>query len=81
MTIIGFDGGKPGKQAILEGKILCDAVQCPEQIGQVTVDSVARYLTGKDLPAEVLIPTKLYYKADLEKDAGCESPIDVPISQ
>ncbi len=68
VTIIGFDGEAAGKQAILEGKILCDPVQSPAGIGRATVESIVKYIGGKDVDAEILIPTKLYYKTDAEKD-------------
>lgn len=68
VTIIAFDGQEIGKQAILEGKILCDPIQFPDQIGKVTIEQIIKYFNGDDVKPEILIPSKLYYKADAEKD-------------
>jgi len=68
VTIIGFDGAKAGKEAILEGKILCDPIQFPDKMGRTTIEMILKYFAGDDVPEEVLIPSKLYYKEDAEKD-------------
>ena len=68
VRLIGFDGAIEGKQAILEGKIVCDPIQFPEKMGQTTVDMIRRYFDGEDVPAEILIPSSLYYREDAEKD-------------
>lgn len=68
VTIIAFDGQQIGKEAILEGKILCDPIQFPDQIGKVTIEQIIKYFNGDDVQSEILIPSKLYYKADAEKD-------------
>jgi ribose transport system substrate-binding protein len=68
VKIIAFDGQPEGKQAIKEGKIYADPIQYPDRIGAMTVDSIVRYFAGETLPAEQLIPTGLYRKADAEKD-------------
>lgn len=68
VTLIGFDGQKIGRQAILEGKILCDPVQFPDQIGKVTVEQIVKYFEGDDVPRQVLIPSKLYYQSDAQND-------------
>lgn len=68
VTIIAFDGQMIGKEAILEGKILCDPIQFPDQIGKVTVEQIIKHFNGDEVPSEILIPSKLYYKADAEKD-------------
>jgi ribose transport system substrate-binding protein len=68
VKIVAFDGQPEGKQAIKEGKIYADPIQYPDRIGKMTVDSIDRYFAGETLPAEQLIPTGLYRKADAEKD-------------
>lgn len=68
VTIIGFDGQLIGKQAIRDGLILCDPVQFPDRIGKVTVEQIMKYFAGDDVPAEILIPSELYYQADALKD-------------
>ncbi|MFK7777114.1 MAG: substrate-binding domain-containing protein [Gimesia sp.] len=68
VTIIAFDGQQIGKQAILEGKILCDPIQFPDEIGKVTIEQIIKHFNGDDVEPEILIPSKLYYKEDAEKD-------------
>jgi len=68
IKIIAFDGQPEGKQAIKEGKIYADPVQFPDRIGTMTVATMVKYFSGEDVPAEQLIPTGLYRKADGLKD-------------
>lgn len=68
VTIIGFDGQLIGKQAIREGKILCDPIQFPDRIGRVTIEQIVKYFNGDDVKREILIPSELYYKEDALND-------------
>lgn len=68
VPIIGFDGTRAGKQAIRDGKLLCDPVQFPDQMGRRTVEVIAKYFDGEEIPDEELIPSKLYYREDAETD-------------
>ena len=68
VKIIGFDGQPEGKQAIKDGKIYADPIQFPDKIGRQTAQAISKYLEGEDVPAQVLIPTELYKKADADKD-------------
>lgn len=68
VVIIAFDGQPEGKQAIKDGKIYADPIQFPDQIGQKTVQLIMNYFRGKEVPVEVLIPTKLYKQADGQAD-------------
>lgn len=68
VRIIAFDGQLIGKQAILEGKIVCDPIQFPDLIGKKTIEMIVKHFDGEDIPAEILIPSALYYKSDAEKD-------------
>jgi ribose transport system substrate-binding protein len=69
IKIVGFDGQPEGKQAIKDGKIFADPIQYPDKIGREATRTIARYFEGEEVPAEQLIPTGLYRKADGEKDA------------
>jgi ribose transport system substrate-binding protein len=73
VTIIGFDGEKDGKQAILDGKILCDPIQFPDQMGKTTIEMIIKYFDGEEPPKEILIPSKLYYKDDAGKDPAMQT--------
>ncbi|HUS40773.1 MAG TPA: substrate-binding domain-containing protein [Pirellulales bacterium] len=68
VTIIAFDGQLIGKQAILDGKILCDPIQFPDQIGRKTIEMIVKHFNGEEVPDEILIPSSLYYKQDAEQD-------------
>ncbi len=70
IIIIGFDGQPEGKQAIKEGKIYADPIQFPDVMGVEIAKAIAAYSKGDDVPAQTLIPTKLYRKADADKDAS-----------
>ena len=68
VKVIGFDGQPEGKRAIRDGKIYADPIQFPDQIGMQTVQTIVKYMAGDSVPARILIPTKLYRKADALND-------------
>ncbi len=68
VTIVGFDGQLIGKRAILYGKIYADPIQFPAKMGVATVENIVKYNNGEPFEEKVLIPTKLYKKADAEVD-------------
>jgi ribose transport system substrate-binding protein len=68
VAIIGFDGQPEGKQAIKDGKLYADPIQFPDKMGVEVVRAIVKYSAGEELPAEMLIPTYLYKKADADKD-------------
>ena len=68
VKVIGFDGQKEARQAIKDGKIFADSIQFPDTIGRTTVQTIVKYRNGEKVPAQVLIPTSLYHKADADKD-------------
>ncbi len=68
VKIIGFDGQPEGKQAIKDGKIYADPIQFPDKMGVETARTIMKHFEGEEVPAEQLIPTYLYRKADGEKD-------------
>lgn len=70
IKVIGFDGMPEAKQAVKDGKIASDVVQYPDKIGQMTIQSIAKYLAGEQVPAQQLIPAGAYKKADADKDSS-----------
>jgi ribose transport system substrate-binding protein len=68
VLIVGFDGQMEGKQAIKAGKIYADPIQFPDRIGRTTVGLIVKYLEGVTPAKEVLIPTKLYFREDAERE-------------
>lgn len=75
VTLIGFDGQMIGKQAILEGKILCDPIQFPAKMGKTTIDQIVKYFNGEQVEPEILIPSKLYYREDALNDPELQQPV------
>jgi ribose transport system substrate-binding protein len=74
VRIVGFDGAREGRQAILEGKIVCDPVQFPDRMGQTTIEMISRYFAGEDVPPEILIPSELYYQDNARQDSSLSQP-------
>ena len=70
VIIVGFDGQPEGKQAIKDGKIYADPIQFPDRMGVEVVQAIVAHSKGKAVPAETLIPTQLYKKADADKDTS-----------
>ncbi|MCA9167297.1 MAG: substrate-binding domain-containing protein [Planctomycetales bacterium] len=60
VTLIGFDGQPDAKLAVREGKLLGTPEQFPDQMGIEIVRAIVAHSKGEDLPAEKLIPTRLY---------------------
>ena len=73
VTIIGFDGEKAGKEAIRDGKILCDPIQFPDRMGKMTVEIIHKYMNGEDFEKKILIESSLYYKEDADKDPALKA--------
>ena len=68
VKIISFDGQLEAKQAVKEGKIYAEPIQYPDKIGQMTIQSIVKYMAGEKVTPQTLIPTTLYTKADADKD-------------
>lgn len=68
VVLIGFDGQLEGKQAIRDGRIYADPIQFPDQMGREVVAAIEKHYLGEPLEPELLIPTRLYRRADAEQD-------------
>ena len=68
VLIVGFDGQPEGKQAIKDGKIYADPIQFPDKMGIEIVAAIRQHSKGETLPAQTLIPTRLYRKSDADAD-------------
>ena len=73
IIIVGFDGQPEGKQAIKDGKIFADPIQFPDRMGIEVVRSVVAHSKGEEVPAEQLIPTRLYRQADAMNDPSLQT--------
>ena len=68
VVLVGFDGSPEGRAAVKAGKLYATPTQFPERIGVETVRAILRHFKGETIPAEMLIPTELYRKAEADKD-------------
>jgi ribose transport system substrate-binding protein len=68
VKVIGFDGMKEARQAVKEGKIYADIVQHPEKIGQLTIQTILKYMSGEKVEPVILLPATTYIKEDADKD-------------
>jgi ribose transport system substrate-binding protein len=68
IKIVGFDGQPEAKRAVKEGKLYATVMQYPRRIASVTIENIAKYLSGEELPPQTLIPPALYRQLDAEAD-------------
>jgi ribose transport system substrate-binding protein len=73
VKVVGFDGQRIGKEAILRGEIYADPIQFPQEIGRLTVQQMLAYKNGDEVKSEILIPTKLYFQEDAQKDPSLKA--------
>jgi len=69
IVIVGFDAVPEARRAIAAGKIFADVMQQPRLIGKTTIETIAAYAAGQEVPSEILIPCELYTR----KEALAES--------
>ncbi len=71
ITIVGYDGTPEAREAILAGKALkADTVQFPREIGKKTIETIAAFLAGEDVPKVVPVEVGIIDKASLEAEQG-----------
>lgn len=68
VIIVGFDAVPEARAAIREGKIYADVIQQPRVIGITTIQAVADYMAGKEVPPSILIPCDLYTKEKAKQE-------------
>lgn len=66
IAIVGYDATPEAKKAIAEGGIYGDAIQHPDKIGMLTMQTIADYFAGK--PVEEYVPVEVgsYTRADIQ---------------
>ena len=72
VKIVGFDAQLEARRAVRDGRMYATIVQYPEQIGSTVADRVHQHLIGEEVEREILIPVKIYRKADGETDPRLE---------
>ena len=68
VKIFGFDGQKEARQAVKDGKIYGTVMQHPTQIASTTIENIAKYLAGEDVPPKVLLKPTIFLAADAKTD-------------
>lgn len=67
VVIVGFDAVPEAREAIRAGKIYADTIQNPKVIGRKTVEALANYLAGEEVPPRILVPCDLLTRAEAEQ--------------
>ena len=70
ITIVGFDAVPEARAAIRDGKITADVVQQPRLIGRQTIEAIAQYMAGEQVPPQILIPCSLFTQAEAQGAAS-----------
>ncbi len=60
IAIVGFDAIPEAREAIRAGKMYADVIQKPDEIGRRTIEVIAQYMAGEEIPDEILIPCALF---------------------
>lgn len=68
IKVVAFDAQPIGRRGVKDGELYATIVQYPVQIGQKTMDAIARYLAAEEVEPEILIPCTIYRKADADAD-------------
>jgi ribose transport system substrate-binding protein len=68
IKVVGFDGQLEARQAVKDGKLYATVMQYPRKIGSTTIDNIAKYMAGEEVPAKTLLPPALYRQSDSAKD-------------
>ena len=67
IAIVGYDATPEARTAIKNGDMYGDALQYPDKIGALTIDTIHDYFNGKTPPARVNVPVGTFTKADADK--------------
>ena len=69
IIIVGFDGTPEALKAILRGTALkADTAQFPKEIGRTTIQTIAAYFRGDDVPPEVPVRVEIFDQARLQAE-------------
>lgn len=67
IIIVGYDAVPEARRAILRGSPLkADVVQYPKKIGEVTIETIIKYLRGVTVAENIYVEVGIVDKADLE---------------
>ena len=66
IAIVGYDATVEARAAIKAGTMYGDAIQHPDQIGQLTIGAIHDYFSGKHLEKAIAVPVGTFTKADAQ---------------
>lgn len=64
IVVVGYDATPEARTAIKDGEMYGDAIQHPDQIGKMTVDTIHDYFGGKTPEKKIDVAVGQYTKAD-----------------
>ena len=64
IAIVGYDANPQAKEAITKGEMYGDAIQYPDKIGKLTMQTIVDYFAGKQVPKYVPVEVGSWTKAD-----------------
>lgn len=67
IAVVGYDATPEARTAIASGQMYGDAIQSPDKIGQLTIDAIHDYFSGKKVPPHVEVSVGTYTKANAGK--------------
>ena len=67
IAIVGYDATPEARAAIKAGDMYGDAIQYPDKIGALTIDTIHDAFAGKKTPAVVHVNVGSFTKADAQK--------------
>jgi len=71
IVIVGYDATPPARDAIVAGRALeADVVQYPYEIGRRTIDTIARFLAGEEVPPVVPVEVGIVDRETLASEGG-----------
>ena len=60
IVIVGYDATPEAREKIDQGLIYADTIQFPDKIGRLTIDAIACYFAGHEVPKVVPVECGLY---------------------
>ena len=67
IVVVGYDATPEARSAIKDGEMYGDAIQHPDQIGKMTIDTIHDYFGGKTPEKKIDVAVGQYTKADASK--------------
>lgn len=64
IAVVGYDATPEARTAIKNGQMYGDAIQHPDQIGKLTIDTIHDYFSGKKVAPRIQVPTGTFTAAN-----------------